>query len=262
MKINLSTGSLRGKPLPKIFETAKRIGFQGIELYLEYPYDPDRIDAEAIGKIKRKHALPVYSIHAPSYERYLKEYFFHPSFVQQTMSKTLDLAMQLEAQLVVIHPFPALWQKEKTMERFAELLSTLSADGIRWSVENLPRLSKRLPLEPHCLTNWQEFISFCGNLFTMTLDTTHALSCGKDPLTLFKQCEGIVRNIHFSDFRDGIQHLPLGEGKWDFRSFLKLIRESHYEGVVTLEIYPRRATAKNFLEKSMAAIQQVLKNRG
>lgn len=244
-------------PFPEVFSRAAELGFQGIELFLETPKDAATLDAGELCLLSKQFQIPIYSVHAPSYERYLKEYVLKGlDFVKQTMRKTGLLAAELGAELVVIHPFPVLFQRERSREEFAELLQTTPLEKAHWSIENMPLFLRRGVREPHCLVHWAEFVGFCSDGVKMTLDTTHALSCGRSPLGFYERCAEIVENIHLSDFRKGAQHLPLGEGEWNFREFLRLLQRREYSGVLTLEIYPRRTRDPRFLKHSIQAIRE------
>lgn len=259
--LHLSTGSVSFLSYPEAMKFAKACGFAAVELYLEYPHDPLRADAQALREQSRRTRLPIYSIHAPSYERFLAPFLLDPvGRATEALCATARLAREIGAEVVVIHPFPALFRQGGSRRRFQQVLESVDWGKVRPSIENLPRLFRSfLSPIPHCLVRESDFRSFCQKFsYEMTLDTTHALSCGQDPTEFFHACKAHVRNLHFSDFQDGRQHLPLGEGSWDYASFLRALKHEGYKGVLTLEIYPKRAKAKNFVEASIQRIHEAL----
>lgn len=259
--LHLSTGSVSFLSYPEAMKLAKRCGFDAVELYLEYPHDPMRVDAQALREQCRRMGLSVYSIHAPSYERYLVPFLLDPvGRSTEALGATARLAREIGAEVVVVHPFPTLFRQAPTRRRFQQVLSCVDWGRVRPSIENLPRLFRSsLSPMPHCLVDVSDFQDFCRRFgYEMTLDTTHALSCGQDPRAFFLACRAHVRNLHFSDFQDGRQHLPPGEGAWDYVSFLRALKQEGYQGVLTLEIYPQRAEAKNFVEQSIERIREAL----
>jgi sugar phosphate isomerase/epimerase len=78
------------------------------------------------------------------------------------------------------------------------------------------------------------------NLF-MTFDTAHMGSSKANFLNDFHQfynC-GRMRNIHFSDFGYGREHLLPGHGVLPLTRFLNHLRETGYNETLTLELSPR-----------------------
>lgn len=63
MKIALSTDSLRGYGLSRVFEFAKELGFDGIDLAMDKK-NLDTLDPEYVANVSKKTGIPVLSIQA------------------------------------------------------------------------------------------------------------------------------------------------------------------------------------------------------
>lgn len=258
MKILLSTGSLNYMPLEDVFQTARELSFAGLELYLRHPDDLKRIHPQMVRDLSVKTGINVCSVHFPSFERYLKDYLLGPSaFVQRVFTESLAFSKELGAQIMVVHPFPALFFRRRAERRMKTLLEQaregMSVLPARYAaggsaqagvpgnplicVENLPRVG---PFLPHALVTDGQFSSFCEETgYGMIVDLTHCRSANLLPHVFFEKVSRIVRNIHFSDFKNGIQHLPPGEGDTDFDAFFKVLKKVLYHGYLTLELMPK-----------------------
>lgn len=237
MKILLSTGSLHHLPAEKSFYLAKEFGFSGIEFYLQTPAQLFSISFQEIKKLSEKYKMPVFSIHSPSYERFPLQFLLNrKKIIPRTWKYTLNLAEYLNTEIIVIHPFPCLFGKEKEKEEFEKLLKIINNGKIKICIENMPKL---LFLSPHILITPEEFREFCrkNNCF-QTLDVTHCKTEKIEPAEFFERNREYILDIHISDYKSGKQHLPLGEGKIDFEIFFKKLKEENYNGFITLELTP------------------------
>jgi sugar phosphate isomerase/epimerase len=108
------------------------------------------------------------------------------------------------------------------------------------TIENMPWVGK-FKINPNILSNTQRMIDFIHehNLF-MTFDCTH-MGSGKanfiNDFYLFYE-SGRIRNIHFSDYGHGREHLLPGHGILPLTRFLNHLRSTEYESTVTLELDP------------------------
>jgi sugar phosphate isomerase/epimerase len=99
----------------------------------------------------------------------------------------------------------------------------------------------RFKINPNILSNTQHMIDFIHehNLY-LTFDCTH-MGSGKanfiNDFYLFYE-SGRIRNIHFSDYGHGREHLLPGHGILPLTRFLNHLRSTDYQSTVTLELDP------------------------
>jgi sugar phosphate isomerase/epimerase len=99
----------------------------------------------------------------------------------------------------------------------------------------------RYNINPHILSNTEKMIDFLHerNLF-LTFDCTH-MGSGKanfiNDFYLFYN-SGRIRNIHFSDYGHGREHLLPGRGILPLTRFLNHLRNTDYSETLTLELSP------------------------
>jgi len=236
MKILFSTGCLYYLPLKEIFSLAKEAGFDGCELLIDRQVNrPDYLD------IVREccEILPVYSIHAP----FLKIDAWGSK--TNAIVETVKITQAIKASIINFHP-PSWLSVEliffRWFKRMEDFQKALGSEGIRLTIENMPRVGKRLMLTPYILNDYNDLIDYgIKRNLDFTFDTTHLGTFGIDPVVGFLRFfkTGRLRNIHISDYNETDSHLFLGRGDMPVAKFLNTIRRLGYDEMITLEISPK-----------------------
>jgi sugar phosphate isomerase/epimerase len=235
MIISLSTGSLFTFPLPRIFEFAAEVGFDGVELIINQEF-------QKVNPLKLirslQHTADIHSIHAP----------FMPldgwGGVADSLRRCVALAAECGIPLVNFHP-PSWMGFELAFWRWLysvyDFQKEVGLNGqVIVTIENMPWVGK-MKINPNILANTQRMIDFIQdhNLY-MTFDCTH-MGSGKrnfiNDFYLFYET-GRIRNIHFSDYGHGREHLLPGHGILPLTRFLHHLRNTDYQDTVTLELDP------------------------
>lgn len=235
MKILFSTGCLYYLPAREIFLLAREAGFDGCELVIDRRFNDSRsIDAA----IECSQILPVHSIHAP--------FMKMPAWGNEVYSlqRSVEIAKILGTRVVNFHP-PNWFSLEMAFFRWFrkvdDFQKKLGADDVILTIENMPRMGKKLLLAPYVLNDFQDLLEFGvrRNLY-FTFDTTHLATFGYDVISAFLAFfrTGRLQNIHISDFGDYQSHLFLGCGDLPVVKLLNTIGRLAYDGMVTLEISP------------------------
>jgi len=235
MLISLSTGSLFTLPLKKVFELSAEAGFDGVELIINQDFqkvNPSKLVASL------QQITTIHSIHAP----------FMPLDGWGGPMESLRICVELAADrgipLVNFHP-PSWMGFEVGFLRWLysvrDFQKEVGNNGqVIVTIENMPWVG-RFKINPNILSNTQRMIDFIHehNLF-MTFDCTH-MGSGKanfiNDFYLFYE-SGRIRNIHFSDYGHGREHLLPGHGILPLTRFLNHLRSTDYQSTVTLELDP------------------------
>ena len=235
LKISLSSGSLFTLPMRKAFELSAEAGFDGVELIINQ-------DFQRINPVKMVRSLqeiaPINSIHAP----------FMPldgwGGPIQSLFHSIELAADTGIPLVNFHP-PSWLGLEigfwRWLYRIRDFQKEIGLDGeVLVTIENMPWVG-RYKMNPNILSSTRDMITFIHehNLY-LTFDTTH-MGSGKanfiNDFYLFYE-SGRIRNIHFSDYGFGHEHLIPGRGRLPLTRFLNHLKHTDYQGCVTLEVSP------------------------
>lgn len=235
MKILFSTGCLYYLPTKDVFQLAKDTGFDGCELVIDRRFkDSHSIDTA----VQCREILPILSVHAP----FMKMNAWGNQVC--SLQRSIEIAKILDAEIVNFHP-PSWFSMELTFFRWfrkvQDFQAKLGGDGVTLTIENMPRIGKRLLLAPYILNGFEDLIEFGAskNLY-FTFDTTHLATFGDDVIRAFLRFFRTKRlkNIHISDFGDHESHLFLGCGELPIVKLLNTIGRLGYDGMITLEVSP------------------------
>lgn len=234
MKIILSAGSLFTLPAPKVFELAREAGFDGMEVIINH-------DFAAANHLRLLRALqeilPVNSIHAP---------FFDVDGWGNKIDQLricCDLALEAEVPLINFHPPSWLglelkfWRWLKGIDDFQ---AELGKNRVIISIENMPCMPKS-KINPYLLASPDSMLPFlAGHNLYLTFDTAHCGSMHTDFIADFYRYyeSGKLRNIHFSDYANGIEHLIPGRGGLPLTRFLNHLGDTGYDHALVLELSP------------------------
>ena len=155
-----------------------------------------------------------------------------------------DLALKAGIPLINFHP-PSWMAFEfkfwSWLRKINDFQDEIGQNQVTITIENMPCLVKP-KINPYMLSKTENLINFMRrrNLF-MTFDTAHSGSFRSDFLQDFHTFydSGLMRNIHFSDYSNGIEHLMPGHGALPLTRFLNHLRETGYDHSLVLELSPR-----------------------
>ncbi|PLX86267.1 MAG: sugar phosphate isomerase/epimerase [Desulfuromonas sp.] len=251
MKLVLSAGSLYTLPLEKVFEIARDTGFDGMEVIIGYDFQYQ--DNGALIRDLQT-ILPICSLHAP-----FLELDGWGNKIDQ-LHRTTRLALDTGIPLINFHP-PAWMALEfkfwRWFNRVRNFQKEVGQDQILITIENMP-CSGAFKLNPYLLGATGAMISFMQerNLY-MTFDTAHMGSSKANFLQDFHRFydSGRMRNIHFSDYGYGREHLLPGHGVLHLTRFLNHLGETGYNEALTLELSPHEfPKEEELIRESMSEI--------
>lgn len=235
MKLVLSAGSLYTLPLETVFELARDTGFDAMEVIINYDFQYQDSAAYLRGL---QQILPINSLHAPFFE--LDGW---GNKISQ-LTRTAELAVKTGIPLINFHP-PSWIGMElrfwRWLKRINDFQEQVGHNQVVITMENMPCLAGAIRANPHFLGQTGKMIEFLQSrhLF-LTFDTAHMGSSRANFLTDFHHFydAGVMRNIHFSDYGYGREHLLPGHGILPLTRFLNHLRETGYNESLVLELAP------------------------
>jgi sugar phosphate isomerase/epimerase len=234
MRISVSTGTLFTFPLRKVFQIAGSVGFDGLELIINQDFQ--KVNTRKVVN-ELAEIMPILSIHAP----------FMPldgwGSPMDSLKRCVEIAVDCRVPLVNFHP-PSWMGVEvgfwRWMYRILDFQKEIGQGKVLVTLENMPWVGK-YKVNPHILSNTEKMIEYIRerNLF-LTFDCTH-MGSGKanfiNDFYLFYN-SGRIRNIHFSDYGHGREHLLPGHGILPLTRFLNHLSTTDYNETLTLELSP------------------------
>ena len=234
MKLIFSAGSLYNLPSYQVFELAREIGFDGMEIIVNHDFAGSR-SLEHLRNLQT--IFPIHSIHAPFFEI---DGWGHK--IDQ-LKKCADLALEAGIPLINFHPPNWIafeyrfWRWLKKLDDFQD---EIGHNEVLITIENMPCLPKS-KVNPYLLSKVETMVRFLEehNLY-LTFDTAHCGSMHTDFLSDFHKLydSGRMRNIHFSDYGNGEEHLLPGHGILPLTRFLNHLRATEYDHSLVLELSP------------------------
>jgi sugar phosphate isomerase/epimerase len=230
----MSTGTLFTFPLHKVFRIARETGFDGVELIINQDFQKTNC-RKLLGELAE--IMPIFSIHAP----------FMPldgwGGPADSLMRSVELASDAGIPLVNFHPPSWLGGEFKFwrwLYKVVDFQEEVGKGKVCVTLENMPWVG-RFKINPNILSNTEKMIEFLKerNLY-LTFDCTHMGSGIANFINDFYLYynSGLIKNIHFSDYGHGREHLLPGHGILPLTRFLNHLRNTDYSQILTLELSP------------------------
>jgi len=237
MHLVMSTGCLYHLPAEKTFEIARDVGFDGVEVIINYDFgDPPKDYTARVEQWQKIH--PVLSLHAPFLE------INGWGNKMRQLRRTVDLAIAIGIPRITFHPpswLACQWKFVRWLNRVEDFQEEVGRGKVIVTIENMPSTGP-FGSNPYFWGKTRSMIEFLHNknLF-LTFDTAHMGSSKADFISDFHQFynSGRMRNIHFSDYGYGREHLLPGHGILPLTRFLNHLRNTGYDESLVLELSPR-----------------------
>lgn len=215
--------------LERTFATIAEAGFDSIELMVTR--DPKTQSAKAPLDLAKKYGLTICAVHAPMLV--ITRRVWGPNFLD-IINKSVDLAHQLDAGVVVIHP-PFLVELKYQAWLLGELQQYSETRNIVIAVENMFHLWVRgKAVRGHRWLSPADLDSF----HNITLDTSHCGVDGTDILSALDRVGPHLAHIHLSDSRGDHRdsHAVPGTGNLPLGAFITRLPQVGFTGTVSLEL--------------------------
>ena len=230
----LSTSSLTGYGLHRIFSFVKKAGYTGLDISL-WMLNFDLWDEDYIAELSKSFWIPVISLTAPS-----------KGMSQKKLEKIMLIAQKLEVQLVTFSP-PHLTDKD-TKWFWAPLAKIKKALHLSVCIQNVaPKfLFFVIPEYRNATLEQIKWVTGDTTLDLMWVDSSSSMDIMKAQTILGSS----IKNVFFSDKINshrgllpggspgGISHLPL-------ESFLMKLKVSWYAWYITVKVWPKEIGVGN-----------------
>jgi sugar phosphate isomerase/epimerase len=246
VQVALSTASVFPERVPDAFETAARLGYDGVEVMVSA--DPVSQDLDVLRRLSDYHGVPVLAVHAPCLLITQRVWGREP---WGKLVRTREAAGKLGAKIVVVHP-AFRWQREYAKDFESGLTRMDEESDVVFAVENLyplrPRGTEVTAWAPH----WNPVELDYPHA---TLDLSHTAVSDSDALEMADQLGDRLAHVHLADgTKPGLpdEHLVPGRGTQPCAELLTRLGARGYDGVVVVEISTRRAATRDERQADLA----------
>ena len=242
MKIGASTLAGLEIGLEKTLEFIENLGIEYAELVHQFP--TEHITPDILESYNLK-----YTIHAPFMDvniATLQDKSRINSISQ--MKNSIDLANEIDAEAVVVHPGLASFLAKKYFlddvykvanESIAEIGKYSRDLGVLTTVENMPAFDAMIYQNINDLNDL-----LVGLDMAMTLDIGHAHHVGYATSQMIFDS---IKHVHIHDnFGDDDAHLALGEGNIELKRIVNNLESKNYDGIYIIEVNDTDSIKKSY----------------
>lgn len=277
MKFAFSTNAYLKYSFAETTRRLAEIGYPAVEIMADIPHAwPAFMLQEHVQSLRDNLAknnlqisnINAFMMHAIGDHRQL---YWHPSWIEPDYNyrrvridhtkRALTLAKQLGARCVTTEPGGPVAPGESwkaALDLFVEMIKPVAEhaenEGVLLLVEPEPGL-----LIETC-EQAEEFMKHMTSpAVGLNFDIGHQYCVGEDPAISFKRLAKFVRHIHLEDIAATRvhHHLIPGEGAIDFAPVLRAIKESDYDGWVTIELYPNKENPDYAAKTALEVITKI-----
>ncbi|MDT8444626.1 MAG: hypothetical protein RQ722_10050, partial [Desulfuromonadales bacterium] len=164
MKLILSAGSLYTLPSAQVFEMARDVGFDGMEVIINHDFS----GSKHLGQLQElQNIFPVHSLHAPFFE------IDGWGNKADQLKRCAELALNAGVPLINFHPPSWLNFEFKFWRWFTgikDFQSEIGQDGVLITIENMPCLPQ-FKINPYLLSKIDNMLRFIeGKNLYLTFD--------------------------------------------------------------------------------------------
>ncbi|NNC11069.1 sugar phosphate isomerase/epimerase [Planctomonas sp. JC2975] len=232
--IGMSTSCVYPHGTRAAFETAARLGYDGVEIMVTR--DAGTRDARTLRALSARYSMPILSVHAPVL--FFTQLVWGLDPVRKLV-RSARLAQEVGAPTVVVHP-PFRWQGDYARSFTTVIRDLADATGVDLAVENMFPWNvggrRRAVYSP----GWDPVSIDCDSA---TLDFSHAALAGRDGLELARRLDDRLRHVHLCDgttsvFDGGVfdEHLVPGDGTQPVGAVLRMLAERDWHGAIVAEV--------------------------
>lgn len=237
MKIGVSTASLYPLETELALREIGKSGVKTTEIFFncESELKPSFIDM--VYDIKSEYNLDVTAIHPTMslaesfmiFSEYKRR--FYESL--QKFARYSEVASELGAKYIILHGGKpnGITTDEEYCERFMALNQETRKNGVTVLQENVVNYRSG---DVEFLRSMKEIL---GDDAQFCFDIKQSIRCGYNPLDLVNEFIKHIKHFHISDHSlAGDCLLPLN-GKFDFKSFFKILKSNNFDGACNIEVY-------------------------
>lgn len=221
MKIVLSSESLKGYGLNRIFGFAKEAGYDGIDLAMD-PSEHDTMDENYIKQISDQTGLHVGSIQTPK------------TTTKNHIEDAISLAKKIGTKIIIIQP-PKLLNVKLAKWLRDEIPKIRQRENISIALENASSETIFGFLPEHAMGSIGDLKKFKH----VCLDTSRIAQKKEDLIRFYESIKKYLVHIHVSNFYKGKAYAPPEMGVLPLESFLSKLKQDDFKGSISIKVRPQ-----------------------
>ncbi len=217
----LSTDSLKGYGLNRIFGFAKEADYDGLELVLDKK-EFDTQNADYVKDLVKEYKMPVVAVR---------------TFKNSTIKKTeivLKIAQELKAKTVILDS-PKIFDFKYAEWMKKEVPSLRKKYGVSIALKNSPHETLFVVIPGRAMSSMADL----QNFKQVCLDTAYLYSKKIDLMKAYRMVKKYMVHVHLSNVRHERMHSFPTEGIIPLESLLTKLKKDKYKGDVSVLVRPQ-----------------------
>lgn len=258
MKLAYSSNAYLQFPIEETIRRIAGLGYAGLELLADVPHAwPAGLlqeSKQAIRDCLDKHGLKIANVNGFMMNAVAdpRQPYWHPSWIEpdphyravrrEHTKRALQLAKELGAPSIQTEPGGPLPNGQSR-----RAATDLFYDEIMPCIDLAERLEVYLLIEPEpglLIETFGQYLEFVERIDSpwvgLNFDIGHAFCVGEDPQDWVARMAPHTKHYHIEDIAASREHAHLipGQGAIDLAATLDAIRQTDYDGWITVELYP------------------------
>lgn len=219
--ITLSSDSLRGYGLNRIFRFVKEAGYDGLDLAID-PHNFDTQNSNYVKSLALEFSLPVTALQTPLTANH------------KTVLVAVSMAKKLGTKVIVVQP-PKLLNFQYIKWLSNEVPKIRQREDVSIALENAPSDTFLGIIPEHAMSNLNELRKFKH----AALDTTRVAQKKDDLIRVYRVLRKYLVHVHLSNVKKGKGYALPNEGALPLESFLTKLKQDGYQGAISFKISPK-----------------------
>ncbi len=221
----LCTDTLKGYGLNRIFEFAKKAGYDGVDIAVDFK-QYDTVNSEYLQKLQKDSGIKIHAISAP------------PRTSAKRIKELVKVAKDVNAKVLVLQA-PKILDFKLAAWLKSEVPKLREKEYLSIALENAPAGTFLGFIPQHAMANTEELKKFKH----ISLDTARIGEQKKDLMRAYASFKKFLVHIHFSNVLRGKKYNPPQEGIMPLESFLTKLKEDKYPGAISIKVLPKHVKA-------------------
>lgn len=217
----ISTDSLRGYGLNRVFDLAKQAEYDGLDLVIDYGQF-DTYNGDYIKKLIQEYKLPVHAVSTPT------------EIAAKRIEEAVKMAKDIGAKVVILQP-PKILDFKMASWMKSEIPKLREKEAISIALENAPSGTFLGIIPEHAMGSASDLKDFKH----VCLDVARIGEQRKDLMRAYTALKKFLVHIHLSNFYHGKKYSPPQEGIMPLESFMTKLKEDGYPGAISMKILPK-----------------------
>lgn len=216
----LTTESLKGYGLNRIFELLKESGFDGVDLTFD-PKSYDSTNADYIKSLIETYDMPVLSIETPY------------NATTKSILQAIELAKVIDCKVVVIQP-PKILNFKYSNWLKSEVPKIRQKENISIALQNAPNTTWMGVFPEHGMNNLSELKKFKH----ACLDTSLLNQKSEDILHAYRTLKKYLVHLHLSNVNKTKEYQLPYKGTLPLESLLTKLHQDEFPGTISIKVKP------------------------